>query len=239
MNCYYFTTGGNGDIIYSIPCTMMLGEGIYWFGGEFSEGILTNLGPLLLEQPHIKEIRFGPHDASAYDGKYYDMSCLWRQPDLGNIILPINFSRALGINNFELKYPYLTMNNVVRRITAPYVIIGRTPRYRDPQLDWSKVIKHILATTDYEIYFNGLQYEYDDFISTYGYGDIISRLECKNFRDIAEYVCGAEAVYCNQTSLLTVAQGLGKPYFLEKEPTHMNCVWNIPEETIIQRMKFD
>ena len=36
MNCYYFTTGGNGDIIYSIPCTMMLGEGIYWFGEVLS-----------------------------------------------------------------------------------------------------------------------------------------------------------------------------------------------------------
>ena len=232
MNCYCFGMGGHGDIIYSLPSTKILGDGIYWFNGEFSSKIIDNIGPLLMQQPHVKGVKFGPLDATMYD-TFYDMNVLWKQPDLANVILPINFARALNIGNFILEYPYITLSNMERRIENPYVIIGRTPRYRNPAIDWRVVIESILNTTSHEIYFNGHEGEYNDFISAYGYGDVISRLKCDNFLDIAEYVCGAEAIYCNQTSLLTVAQGLGKDYFLEKEPNHMNCVWNIPEETIL------
>lgn len=232
MNCYYFSMGGHGDIIYSIPTTKILGDGIYWFDGEFGPNIIDAIGSLLMEQPHVKGLGFGPLDASRYT-TLYDMNRFWRQPDLGKIILPINFANLFNIRDFVLEYPYLIISNTARRIEHPYVIIGRTPRYRDPNFNWSNIIEDILNTTGYEIYFNGHQHEYDDFINMYGYGDVIKRLECKNFLDVAEYVCGAEAIYCNQTSLLTVAQGLGKKYFLEKAPGHFNCIWNIPEETIM------
>jgi len=233
MNCYYFPMGGHGDIIYSIPSTKILGDGIYWFDGEFGPNIIDNIGPLLLEQPHVKGVKHGPVDSTQFDGIFYDMTHFWRQPDLGKVLLPINMARSLHIPNFVLEYPFLTISNTVRRIDNPYVIIGRTPRYRDPHFNWIPIINDIVENTSYEIYFNGYQEEYDDFVNQHGFREHISRLECNNFLDIAEYVCGAEAIYCNQTSLVTVAQGLGKKYFLEKAPGHLNCIWNIPAETVM------
>jgi hypothetical protein len=76
-----------------------------------------------------------------------------------------------------------------------------------------------------------MEAEYIAFKSKYGF---LPYLKTDDMLDVALLVDDAQAVYCNQSSTLALAQSLGKTYYLEPKPQKTNCLLYTQNENILQ-----
>ena len=59
-------------------------------------------------------------------------------------------------------------------------------------------------------------------------------MKTKDLYEVAVYVTNADKSYLSQSATLAIAQGLGKEYEMELEPSHINMVpMGTKNETII------
>jgi Methyltransferase domain len=238
MNCYlYNAAAGRGDVVYGLAVTKLLGDGVYIFnvpGGSNNSDFVEDLRRLLLAQPHVKAVhRNVVVDSKAYT-KVYDMARIFKQPALHDTHIPKNTAMSLGIYDFKMYWDFVRVPNPVRKIEHDYVLFSRTARYRDPDLSWRHVVHTVYENSRAKMYFVGFVEEYEIFVSEYQIDKgMISFLPTVDLYEVAEYIHFADEVYTNQTSFLTLAQGMGKNYHLEVAPYHTNCVYESVNENLL------
>lgn len=131
--------------------------------------------------------------------------------------------------HFKVKYsfkPWL-QNIPDSDLPKPYTIIHLTERWRQgSKVDWKKVLHSIEG----KVYFTGFQHEWVDFCNSVGN---VEWLPTNDIYDMAVLINGASSVYCNQSIALTLAQGLGKEYWLERKPGKKNTLMFTKNEHLL------
>jgi len=241
-------SGKIGDIIYSLPTIRELGGGIVYVPENTGEctGLYTNVKDLLLQQPYIKEVREYPsglpYGVLAPDINIdYDLDLARNQPLKGVVHIVKRYMDAFGVDYPGWKEPWLhveirnSFQNRWWNIEDKYVLINYTGRHiTNDQLkitsrvDWKKIIESIRAPK----YFIGTKKEWEHFCDITGI--FMVWLESDDMLDVALLVKYAYCIYCNQSSILSIAQGLGNTYYLEPKPMKRNCLLFTPNENILQ-----
>ncbi len=111
-----------------------------------------------------------------------------------------------------------------------YNVISVTGRWRDnSKVNWTRII----PTISHQTVFLGFRNDYEEFVNNYRPLDVPVFIPTPTLLDAARIIRDAKAVYCNQNSLLTIAQGLGKDYWLEQKPRRTNVLLGTKNEHIL------
>lgn len=245
-----FRHGGKiGDVIFSLPTIRELGGGIVYLPENTPDdckGLYSGMTDLLLLQPYIKEVREYPSGLPYMEqapGIHidYDLDLARLQPKKGVIHIVKRYLDAFGVNLPNWKDPWLKVpgysdENRYRFHGLPkeYVLINYTARHiyneqlqMRSKVDWKKVVECIKE----KAFFVGTTIEHRNFESFAG---SIEYLPTKNMLEVARVIRDAKAVYCNQSSVLAIAQSLGKPYYLDHKPNKTNCLLYTNQEYILR-----
>lgn len=225
----FYHTGALGDIIYSLPTIKSLDGGTIVL--NLPEAQYESIKPLLLSQSYIHKVKNIAESGLPND--VIDLS-KWRlNPDINkkhivNLVLntfqfpDYDFSKRGWIEGFE---NYSESN---------FSIINRTSRYNDKIYNWNKEVKWLLRHSK-QVYFMGLWVEYLDFMNneTDIHLSRISYWPTNNLLEATQNIAKARYFSGNQSSLLSIRQGLGLPYRMEQSPNHVDCNQYSLNETII------
>jgi len=239
-----FTHSGNsGDIVYSIPTIHHLTNGekkaiVYIKAAKYVHGNQYDfVKELLLEQDCIKEVHpFVPENKE--DWAYfrwpglkfdYDLDTARYQRQRGRIHIVKRYFDQFGINK-DHKQPWLKVDSYYKR-EGRYALIHLTPRWSGLQYDWKRIYDEALQRHG-TVYFIGFVHEWLDFTIRFG---AIQHLSTESLLDIARLIRDCEALYSNQGVCLTIAQGLGKDYYLVKNADKTNCLLFTPNEHLYGR----
>lgn len=227
-------TGGIGDIVYSIPVlrklqvtTLYVKENFYPEGLGSMHSVLK---PLLEKQGFECLPTSGAYPFSCWEPglKFdYDMDA-WRcRPGRDRIHIIKNMLLYFRLSLGEWNKPFLKdylLNDL------QYNLIFLSPRWREnSKVSWNKVLH--MATYSHPCYFIGHPEDYENFIKEYGY---IPHRITRDLNEMAITIANCHALYTNQSVALTIAQGLGKTYYLEVKPTKTNTLFYTPNENILR-----
>lgn len=229
------TSGGLGDIVYSIPVMKKLGVKTVYVKENYyfrPYGSLYTSCKELLESQGFKVLptsgayipcTFEPH--LKFD---YNMDMSRRQPNRGGNHIIISYLNEFKLSTLDWTKPWLSIE-CEREILFPYSIVQRTERWRrNSQVNWRKVILGIKKTTPV---FIGFKDEYEAFCAETGTN--IDYRPTKDILEVAQLISHCESFYGNQSCGLTLAQGLGKEYFLDRNPGKTNALMFTEKENIL------
>jgi hypothetical protein len=251
MTTHYLHSGGLGDVIYALPYIRHHGGGVLhlksWNPVNFTTiDAFRMLKPLLLQQEYIEDAI--EYDSSLPFGQYDPAVNI--DVDLDGFRAVADFEKTLPTTYFlargepvppDWSRPWLTspraigtverMADAVRKTS--YALVHRTDRYRDPAFDWRPVLAQAADAHHGRVFFIGYPVEYFQFRRDTGCE--LRFLRTADLAEVARLIMGAEALYCNQSVSLTLAQGLGTPYRLEVAPGFSSCILNRPNERLLNR----
>ena len=238
----FLHSGGCGDIIYALPFIKSQGGGILYVKKSNVWNTVCNqfesLKLLLEEQDYIQEVREYP-TLSFFEYKDgiqidYDLDLFRRQQvDFLNINFMKLYFQTFKISEIEIEFPFLAVDKIQSPSSMPYALINVTPRYRDSQFDWKKIMPQMVEQYGTNIFFIGLPSEYSEFIKNTDSSVIY--LETKNLLEAAQYISQAAALYCNQSVCLSIAQALGAKYYLEVSPVQTSGIIKTPNENFLNK----
>jgi hypothetical protein len=201
-------TGHIGDIIAFLPVFNAMGGTNLMIRDEpwmipMSGYKYESLKPLLESQGI--EVSFNM--ASSID---YDASG-WRDCYKDDLSLTDAHARYLNVvdrnhGHLEIIKPWLKVEPDL--LTKERVIFNRTPRYRSPHFNWTKVHKHFGDRA----LFIGTEQEHLDYLCEVGN---IEHYRTENCLDVAKAIEGADFFVGNQSSACWIAMGLHKPLLQE------------------------
>lgn len=241
-NTLTFRHGGKkGDCVFALPCIRELGGGILYLPDTTPDdcnGLYSGLKDLLLLQHYIKEVREYPSGLpymKQAPGIHidYDMDLARLQPLKGVVHIVKRYLDHFHVNLPTWKDPWLVVDDVPAPVNGEYVVINYTGRHiyneqmqMTSKVDWKKVVESIKE----KIFFIGTKEEHRNFEAF----AVVDHLPTNNMLEVARIVRDAKAVYCNQSSVLAIAQGLGKPYYLDVKPQKLNCLLQTSIEHILR-----
>lgn len=174
--------------------------------------------PLAESQPYLRECRIagrGEHadwDSGGFRGSglhsrsaslfYAQVSHLRRYKNLGHDYTPLA--------------PWFSVEP--SKDTEGRVIIARSGRYRNGAFPWQKVVDFYGD----RLLFVGLQHEWSEFIGHYG---IVERREVKDFLELAQLIAGSLLFIGNQSSPMTVCEGLKHRSIQETSTDPADCIY--------------
>jgi len=243
-------TGGVGDCVYAIPVFRKLGvDLVYVKENLYHEGegsMYTTLKPLLESQgfecrPTLAAIDGKPLGFNQFDPSlsfHYNFD-EWRvRPGRDRVHIIRNMMLHYRCYSDGWNRPFLhgfdewkVLSEITHRSTRykPNLLF-LTARWRDNSpIKWVNVMeKHSLDWTN--TYFIG---HANDFINGMNEGIDLNPLWTKDLLDMATAIAYSRRLFCNQGVALTIAQGLGKPYWLEVKPGKTNTLFYTPNEHIL------
>jgi hypothetical protein len=238
--------GKIGDVLFSLPTIRELGGGILYLPEQTPDGcngLYSSLKDLLLQQPYIKEVREYPSGLPYMELAPeihidYDLDRARMQPLKGVIHIVKRYMDAFGVNYPNWKEPWLQVEQkpyewTTWNIPDEYVIINYTGRHIindqlkiKSSVNWKEVVKSIKKPA----FFVGHKDEYRNFVNHFAG---IPFLQTDNILQVALLIKGAHSIYCNQSSVLSIAQGLGKQYYLDVKPYKTNCLMYTSNEHLL------
>lgn len=228
------TSGGAGDIVYSIPVLKKLNVDTIGIKASpyntHNGNLFTTIAPLLTSQG-FKVFHTSPcYPLGVFEPgiKYdYNLDLFREQPYRGRNHIIKSYEQQFNVSLFNWKKPWLNVKGSFVKLSRPYNLIHLTPRWRDnSKVNWATVLKHM----DVQTWFIGFADEWESFCQYYG---DVAYLATSNLLEMAQVIRHCEALYCNQSVALTLAQGLGKKYFLEVKPNKTNTLMYTPNENIL------
>jgi len=234
--------GKTGDVIFSLPTIRELGGGILYLPERTPDAcsnLYSSLKDLLLQQAYIKEVLEYPSDLPYMELTPdihidYDLDRARLQPLKGVVHIVKRYMDAFGINYPNWKEPWLQLPEAPPAIEGEYVLVNYTGRHIvndqmkiKSKVDWKRVINSIKKP----VYFVGHKSEYLTFVE---HSTDLPFLKADNFLQLSLLIKGAHSIYCNQSSVLSIAQSLGKEYYLDVKPFKTNCLLYTNNEHILQ-----
>lgn len=222
------TSGGLGDIVFSIPVMRELGVSTVYVKSDYYSppygSLYTAIKTLLAHEGFDVLPTKGGYEAMKYEPGLrfdYDMDRFRTMPKRGRVYIPTNMRRYFHLP--EKKYaPWLSLPVSDKG----YTVIHVTNRWNGGNINWREVMQGIKG----EKLFCGFQHEWVEFCARFG---DITWCPTDDVLDLANVIADAKAVYCNQTVSLAIAQGLGKNYWLERNPGKTNCLTMASNEHLL------
>lgn len=235
-------TGGIGDIVYAIPVmrklnitTLYVKENLY--GGNL--GSMYTVCERLLATQGIECL---PIEGGTPFGVFpsglvidYDLDA-WRcRPGRDRVHIIKNMCLHYRVSVGEWNKPFLKGFEPYLKRTeeakAKYLIF-LTPRWREnSNINWCQVMDEHGLTYG-ETFFIGHPADHHSFITTYRN---IRLFETVDLLAMAHLIAACTRLFCNQGVALTIAQGLGKSYYLEVKPGKSNTLMYGSNEHILKQ----
>jgi hypothetical protein len=207
-------TGGLGDIVYSIPVMRKLNIYTYLIPNE---PIFTPIYRLLRSQ-EIKCFPYTHENALNIDN-------FRNQRQRGSKHIIQSMAAEFDVELQDWSKPWLSN---IKPVKSFQNLIHVTARWRERSfVKWDKIVPRLSSCA-----FIGLPEEYEAFCIESKRE--IPYLETPDILAMAELIAGCDALYCNQSVGLAIAQGLGKKYFLERKPNKQNCLMFTKNENILK-----
>jgi hypothetical protein len=215
------STGDLGDIVVSLA-TLKHRGGTYDYylrDSPATKGIVGRadiIKPLLLSQPFINSVRIWrcePVDWASEDfrGGWHD-----RKRNLAMAHAHHAFDTGFIETLPDTSKPWLEVEPSSR--TAGRVVINRSPRYQNNYFPWHEVVSHYGES----LVFIGLPNEHRDFQENFGR---VSYLFTENILEVAQAIAGSDLFIGNQSSCMTIAEGLKHPRILEASLDVPDCIY--------------
>jgi hypothetical protein len=230
------TSGGCGDIVYAIPVMKKLGvTRVYvkenWYKPPHYS-LYSVMKDLLIMQGFEVLPTVGGYDPMQYEPGLqvdYDIDRFRLMPGRGRVHIMLNMLKYFNLPTNDWNKPWLDVFGYVSgKPPEGYRLIHLTPRWREgSQVNWSEVLKSI----DGPVFFIGFKEEHEEFCQQYG---SIRYSFTENILHMAKLIRDCKALYCNQSVALTLAQGLGKKYFLAPKRNKTNTFLFTDKENILR-----
>jgi len=228
-------TGGIGDIVYSIPVMRKLGITTVYVKENFYPpglGSMYTVCKPLLEHQGIECLpTSGAYPFSSFEPglKYdYDLDA-WRcmsGRDRVHIIKNMCLYYRVSIDGWNRPW----LNGFDIRNFENYSLIFLTQRWREnSKVSWPLVARQHNLTAN-NAAFIGHPGDYALWVTQYFQ---LPHWVTPTLYDMACIIASCKALYCNQGVALTIAQGLGKPYWLEVKPGKSNTLMYTSNEHIL------
>ena len=217
----YLHSGGHGDMIYSLAVCKRIGAGLY--KTNFDDVYYQNIKPLLDEQPYIIEVL----PKSSLEPITHNLDDFRNMQGLGEVPLVRNHLKAFNLSEDNWNDTWLTITPK-RLIEGEYALVNVTPRYPAIGFDWQAEIDYLKSKYK-QVFYVGYQ---EDMTAPF---NSLEYFKTNDALELAQLINEAEVISCNQSFVLTIAQGLGKPYRLMVADNHTNCIHNTPNETLLNR----
>jgi len=235
----FLHSGGCGDVIYSLPLVKRMGGGRFYLKPQnnynASVDNYKSMKPLLDAQDYIESCVEYPltpiHSPDARIPVDIDLDDFRKQPRMAHNNLVDQYFRSRSIEDDTWRgKPWIDVEPLSPE-DKPFVLFNRTLRYQD-HFDWGMIVDDMREEYLTEVYFIGLEQEYIAFTKSFG---LTSWIPTPNALVMAQLIKASEALYCNQSLALTLAQALNKRYYLEVAPGHSNTIMRTPNEMLLNR----
>jgi len=213
-------SGKLGDAICGLKACQKIAERHndkikFYIREDFYDGLheLIACQPMIAEVEKFGRITDNDYNAMAIDYNLDNFRSI--NPWQNHVILCHLIGMNLG--NEGWNEPWLTVPEKRSPDSLPFAFIHRSWRYRNPATDWKKYVAMFREQVGDEIYFFGLESEYNNFKTI---DPNIKYVQTKNILELAEYLNCADIVAVNQTVSDALCWGMGKAHWLEKSQTH-------------------
>jgi hypothetical protein len=229
------TSGGCGDIVYAIPVMKKLGITLVYVKENWyrppHHSLYSVMKPLLEMQGFEVLPTAGGYDPMQYEPSLkldYDMDSFRLKRARGKVHIMVNMLNYFELPTNNWTKPWLKVDGDGAGLPSEaYSLIHLTPRWREnSRVDWERVFMKI----DGPVFFIGFPEEHAEFCRLYG---SIPLKPTDNILQMAQLIRDCRALYCNQSVALTIAQGLGKKYYLEVKPGKTNTLMYTKNENIL------
>lgn len=220
-------TGGVGDCVYAIPVARKLKVDTLYVKENYYEvglgSMYTVLKPLLESQGITCLPTSGAFPFDVFEpGLKYDVNFdSWRiRPGRSTVHIIKNMMLHYRCYSSNFSNPWLFN---IQPIYAHSNLIFLTPRWRQGStVNWNKVLDSF-NLTNMNTHFIGHPSDYELFKDIVGKRGIV-HFTTEDLLEMAQVIQGCERLFCNQGVALTIAQGLGKNYWLERKPNKTNTL---------------
>jgi hypothetical protein len=219
------SSGGAGDICFSVPImkalgvsTLLIKESYYeqGYGSMYSglKDLMTMQGFTVLP---TKDEGKG-FDCFEPDAKFDINMDTWRNCRMrGKWHIMVSMYHHWRIVNRNWRTPWLKIDNEPTELTGEdYSLWFLSPRWRQSDFDW----KAYYPTVPGNKYFIGFLEDWEAFRREVGE---IEYFYTPDFMITARLIRDCRALYCNQSPVLAIAQGLGKEYYCAFKKNKTNC----------------
>jgi hypothetical protein len=228
------TSGGLGDIIYSIPVLRKLGVDTLYVKESYYFEPYGNLYSAIKRLLLVNGINALPTDGGYPPMEYdpnlvfdYDLDIARNQKGRRVNHIMVSYHKAFNLPADGWCQPWLEVPGE-SNFKPPYSVNQLTNRWRKgSKVKWREVVKQIENPV-----FLGFDNEYEDFCLE-SRTKHIPFIETEDVYQMALIIRDSEAVYCNQSVGLTISQGLGNTYFLDKNPHANNAIMRTKNENIL------
>lgn len=174
--------------------------------------------PLALAQPYVRECRIAKRGENAHwnSGNFRGTGVHSKSNTLSHALVS-HLQRTKGIGNgFTQNKPWLTAEP--SRDSVGRIIIARSARYRNHSFPWKRIVDFYGD----KILFVGLPHEHTEFRSSFG---MVEHHPVKDFLELAQLIAGSLLFIGNQSSPMTVAEGLKHPSIQETSLDPTDCIY--------------
>lgn len=236
----FLHSGNSGDIIASLPAIrefyrktgirpiLYLRKGVeaFYYEGAvhpvknaegksvmLNDAMINMLTPLLKSQDFLEDVKEWTDE---------EIACDLDQIRETNVGMP-----GLSINRWyfyvypdlacDLTKPWLQVPETEKDLAKGKIIITRTERYTNPNIDYS-----FLKPYEDELIFSGTMREYNNFCMTFDLN--IRKLTITNFLELAQAIKQSRFHITNQTMANQISTGLFHPSILEVCSFAPNCI---------------
>lgn len=176
------------------------------------------LAPLAEAQPYIRECRIAkPDEPADWDsGNFRNTGLHSRSASLFNAQLS-HLRRYKGIgHDITPNDPWLTVEPSPE--TADRVVVARSGRYRNGAFPWQQIVDFYGD----RLLFIGMPHEWAEFGGHFG---LVEHRPVKNFLEVAELIAGSLLFIGNQSSPMTVCEGLKHRCIQETSTDPADCIY--------------
>jgi hypothetical protein len=178
-----------------------------------NQQMIDMLSPLLKAQPFLEDVKIWVDEEIACD-----LDSI-RETNVGMPSLSINrwYFYVFPDLACDLSKPWLVVPNSEKDLAKGKIIITRTERYRNDNIDYS-----FLKPYEDELIFSGTMREYNNFCMTFDLN--IKKLTVDNFLTLAQAIKQSRFHITNQTMANQISTGLMHPSILEVCTYAPNCI---------------
>lgn len=184
-----------------------------------TKGIVSRISmirPLIEAQPYINTVKIWKRESIAWASEGFRPSWHDKRRNLATChaqhALDTHFIDTLP----DMSKPWLTVEP--NKKFNDFIIINRSPRYNNPHFPWRQIVEHYGKL----LCFIGLPQEHADFEHNFGK---VRYIITNDMLEVAQVIAGSELFIGNQSSCMTIAEGLKHPRILEGSLLIPDCIY--------------